>query len=85
MRSFDIDLRGFSTILQTPGARAPGRLDVAVIRGSPIETVLPAHFGVTFGSVTPQVRYGSEPWQLLIGATTSKLDGDLQRGLRPGL
>jgi hypothetical protein len=46
---------------------------------------LPAHFGVTFGSVTPQVRYGSEPWQLLIGATTSKLDGDLQRGLWPGL
>lgn len=85
MRSFDIDLRGFSTILQTPGARAPGRLDAAVIRGGPIEAVLPAHYGVTFGSVTPPVRYGSEPWQLLIGATTPKLDGDFKRGLRPGL
>jgi hypothetical protein len=50
MRSFDIDLRGFSTILQTPGARAPARPDAVAIRGSLIETVSPAHCGASFGS-----------------------------------
>jgi hypothetical protein len=85
MRPFDIDLRGFTTILaetQSAGARA---LDAAVIRGSPVETVLPAHCGATFGTVTLRVRYGSEPWQVLIDATISKLDDGLERGLQPGL
>jgi len=40
MQSFDIDLPGFSTILQTPGAWAPGRPDAVVVLGGPIETVL---------------------------------------------